>query len=534
MDQSIFNIQYSQQVVDQSIIPSLLLLIIIMDQEWQTERASTKTHVHVHKKKGRAFVGNLSPRDNLESKLRQLFSDSNLHIQSMEIKHPNASCGRTKCFALVECNDVAEAIKCLHGVQFNGDVISVQKEKKNIGNKNNNGRNLGAMTSSFGGGWSKPSGIGMRHAKPKKAVDAVASRIGKSQAETLRSNLVDNVVENSDHHHQSSTNKIITDTNDDDEIKNFLSRCNLNISSLMEEYGEHDPDYQNMKVDVLSPSQGTGSTPTATNNNAKHDKNIHQNNNQNKNNNNNSMLAPNDTAPIEISIVSFGYKYSVPPQARQGWSYSNPMPPMDCRDLPRCPHFVSKLSGLSFKVKKVMTSHYDYGQPRKDQNDDNFNKSSNGTDNNNNSNDIGVDGNECNDTSKTQANQTTTTTTNPLTTKCVDISNTIFTSIQDAINIGQHGFAFPLKTTIFIGSEYGRHRSVVLCEKVAQKIRTLLRGNNDDCITVPVSVSTRHRDIDNKHQDGEAFGDDLRREYEIEVKRKKRQEWLENQHQHQY
>ena len=37
------------------------------------------------------------------------------------------------------------------------------------------------------------------------------------------------------------------------------------------------------------------------------------------------MLAPNRSAPINIELVSFGFKYSVPPHARKGWSHSNPI-----------------------------------------------------------------------------------------------------------------------------------------------------------------------------------------------------------------
>jgi hypothetical protein len=63
---------------------------------------------------------------------------------------------------------------------------------------------------------------------------------------------------------------------------------------------------------------------------------------------------------------------------------------------------------------------------------------------------------------------------------------------------------------------------------LAQTIRTLLRENADGRITQPVSVSTRHRDVDQKHKDDEAFGNDLRKKHDAEVKRKKRQEWQDS------
>ncbi len=116
----------------------------------------------------------------------------------------------------------------------------------------------------------------------------------------------------------------------------------------------------------------------------------------------------------------------------------------------------------------------------------------------------------------------------PMVVKSEEMSLTIFSAIEEAIRSGGHGYAFPLEAKIHIGSEYGRHRSVVLCEKLAQMIRTLLRQNEGSRIQQPVSVSTRHRDVDNNHRDEEAFGTDLRREHETEVKRKKKQEWLES------
>ena len=224
------------------------------------------------------------------------------------------------------------------------------------------------------------------------------------------------------------------------------------------------------------------------------------------------MLAPNGTAPINVELVSFGYKYSVPPQARQGWSYSNPLSPIDCRDLPRCPHYVAKLSGLSFKVKKALTSNT-YGSVKENDDDDDDNES-------------GKEEEETTTTENMDLNGKIDT--NPLLSKSIELSETILKAMEEAIRDGQHGYAFPLRATVFIGSEYGRHRSVVLCDILAQKIRKLLRKNDGDRIEVPISVSIRHRDVDQNHKDEEAYGDDLRRVHEAEVKRKKKQEWLEN------
>ena len=85
--------------------------------------------------KKRAFVGNLTPNPNLETKLRELFSKSNIAIYDLDIIKPKIG---TNCFALVQC-DVGEAIKCLNGIGFQGNNITVQKEKKQTGGGNGNG-----------------------------------------------------------------------------------------------------------------------------------------------------------------------------------------------------------------------------------------------------------------------------------------------------------------------------------------------------------------------------------------------------------
>ena len=111
---------------------------------------------------------------------------------------------------------------------------------------------------------------------------------------------------------------------------------------------------------------------------------------------------------------------------------------------------------------------------------------------------------------------------NPLIAQSNEVSETILRAIEEAINDGGHGYAFPLNTTIHIGSKYGRHRSVIVCEQIAQILCKLFRSNKDHQIKSPVSVSTRHWDVDNNHKDGEAFGNDLRKEHEMEVRWKKK------------
>ena len=85
-----------------------------------------------------------------------------------------------------------------------------------------------------------------------------------------------------------------------------------------------------------------------------------------------------------------------------------------------------------------------------------------------------------------------------------------------------HGPVSPLTMTVSVGSEYGMHQSVVLVEHLTVVLWARLRRNdssrfNDDTgtngiVLQPISVGMRHRDMDVRHQDEEAFGEDLRRE----------------------
>jgi len=126
-----------------------------------------------------------------------------------------------------------------------------------------------------------------------------------------------------------------------------------------------------------------------------------------------------------------------------------------------------------------------------------------------------------------------------------EIADEIVKVLVESIDEGGHGPVSPLAMTISVGSEYGRHRSVVLVEHLAVVLRARLRrndgrrfdgvggdatGGDDDrgpgsngIVRQPVSVGTRHRDLDARHQDEEAFGEDLKREARKAEKAKTRQ-----------
>jgi len=436
------------------------------------------------KKSRRAFVGNLRQHPNLEDKLRDLFAKSAIPIpvdgiQIVALKQPG-----DRCFALVKC-DVEMAVKCINGITFVGNILEVKYEKKQ-------NQVLKKMKSMGFGGWAKPSSS---FAAPittgKKSLEKKDKNVDdKMTVEKKLSNVDDGaMLPNMEKLSLGSTEK------DSDDLSQFSARCKLPLGNLMDELGAHEPDYEkmkNMKIENSSSPAEKGSKKSS-----KSDGSTVQHHSS-------GALAPNGKAPIHIELVSFGFKYSVPPQAREGWSHSNPLSPIDCRDLPRCPHYVAKLSGLSYKVKRTMLSM----RVEEDEEGD--------IDNDTSAKDEKHGWNGVSDAVY------------PMVVKSEEMSLTIFSAIEEAIRCGGHGYAFPLEAKIHIGSEYGRHRSVVLCEKLAQMIRTLLRQNEGSRIRQPVSVSTRHRDVDNNHRDEEAFGTDLRREHEVEVKRKKKHEWLES------
>jgi len=515
--------------------------------EWKV--TPSKTISKPKPKPKRVFVGNLKFNPDLESKLRDLFAISTIVIHDIEIIKPKQS-HITNCFAFVTC-DVEMAIKCLHGVSFQGNFIVVKHEKKQ--RDKNYGRTLDVGITKFGCGWSKPKnrsssnnnakktlkivphGVGRKekgiHGKGEKsdlkysneqelshAIESVApSELAKGKgassetdtaiAETAATMTMISANLDSFESKDDTTKAAVVSTwpslsstvNNDDVVNSFHTRRKINLSTLMKEYGDYDPDFDKMEVETIEES---------TNVNEVHESIKSHPTNQYVGNDDVGMLAPNGSVPIHIELVSFGFKYSIPPQARQGWSYSNPISPIDCRDLPRCPHYVSRLSGLSIRVKKTLLSNY-YGDENQQNQSDDENQEDKGH------------MRKCE-----KDNQQTSS--NPIIMKSKEVSDSILKMMEESINDGGHGYAFPLQTSIYIGSEYGRHRSVVLCEHLAQTIRKLLRKNKGGKINQPISIGTRHRDVDKNHRDDEAYGKDLKRQYEAEVKRKKREEWLES------
>ena len=221
----------------------------------------------------------------------------------------------------------------------------------------------------------------------------------------------------------------------------------------------------------------------------------------------------------KIELVSFGYKYGAPSHSKKGFTYAHPLPPLDVRDLDRAPGHVAKFNGLSYIVKRSLLNPSKFSDA-----DDGGEKGHKGED----------DQEDCPKHNDDQS---------PMRRRANVIADEIIKMLVESIDEGGHGAISPLTMTISIGSEYGRHRSVVLVEHLAVVLRARLRRNDGHCfnsagdgggrggngiVRQQVSVGTRHRDVEARHQDEEAFGEDLKREARKAEREKRKDMWDDN------
>ena len=157
-----------------------------------------------------------------------------------------------------------------------------------------------------------------------------------------------------------------------------------------------------------------------------------------------SRLGQHNKAPIHVELTSFGFSHRAP--TLKNWSHAEPLPSVDCRQLHETPYWLVRPDGRNPSVKRAILNE--------------------------------------------ETRQL-----------CKSLANQVMDAIQEATEAG-YGHAMPLRMSIYIGSEAGRHRSVVVCEATGILLRKLLRNNYGDHITIPVSVGTLHRDIDRKQKEG--------------------------------
>lgn len=345
----------------------------------------------------RAYIGNLRVCPDIKTKLLFLIHEKGFgKITEDDIEvHQQKS-----CFALVLCSNVDRLIAKLNGVDFDGRKMVVQSEQKKAG----------TAKSSFGGGWARPTKSSPTPKEP------MAVSVKPLQPTMVREEIAKD----------DSGEGVTSDDRDEVTLDDFRSRCQKPLTDLLAEFGEHDPNFK--KVVPTLPSENEGSAKNST---AETDE-------------SNSRLGKFGKAPLHVEFCSFGYVFSAP--SSQSQSHSQPLPPLDCRDLPTVPPYLAHKSGIAFDVKRVLL-------------------------------------------------------TDGLKTVAATLADQVLSALVDAISDG-HGYALPLRMTIHVGSLNGRHRSVLVCEESAKGLRYRLRKNVNNRVRVDVSVGTTHSDMDRKREFG--------------------------------
>ena len=192
-------------------------------------------------------------------------------------------------------------------------------------------------------------------------------------------------------------------------------------------------------------------------------------------------------APIHIELVSFGYRYGIPSEIRYystGNCYTQPLLPFDTRTiLEPIPNYLYHLDGKSGLIKNTMLRWKSMAQS--------------------------AAVSESHDTHHSYTSSSK----SKMINDTRDVSSTNYRNVRDyihasilppvtdaiiaAIDIGQHGYVSPITISIYIGSEYGKHRSVTTAELTAIALRKVVRTNPHHQFHCPISVGCRHRDIMN-------------------------------------
>jgi hypothetical protein len=423
------------------------------------------------------YIGNL-PVDieNLEEKLVELLKKSKPGIV---IEQQDVTVVRSKgCHAVVACpGNLDELIQKLHRTEFEGNRIAVQRERKQktfAESKNPvkskvmgkpkqwaNGKKPVIATS-----WAAPTQIVEEQVVEAPAPATIAPVDIQEVSERIGA-IVGDEMENARKNGQDELNSLIASTaavsmlaftgfglpegtdltpeednkdQEDTDVGGFMARCQQPMSSLMGEYGDHDPNWKQVEPEIATETATTipetpvdasvASVATPVPEKAR-------------------VLGMQGKMPVHVEFTSFGYKQGAPAQARNGWTYSQPLPVFDCRSLPAVPQYLERQDGLSGAVKRALMYN-----PHKD------------------------------DPSKPSMKSF-----------AKEVADEVAPTMIEAINEGGYGYAMPLRMVIHIGSESGRHRAVVAAELAATALRKILRANKDTQFKQPCSVGTRHSQV---------------------------------------
>ena len=440
------------------------------DFEFQVPKKSNNTNNQPR----RVYFGGLPSQDekpNLEIELKNWIQEQipNVNIGSVEI-----STGKTgkSSFALVDCGNLASlVISRLHQKTWNGKKVTVQREQKKKptnnnkpqhhdqqrrnqnnnqrgGKKNKKGFNNQRQQQSWGKSWSKPE----EEENDFMSASPSFTPIPVEQATEEIGAVVQDELKNAENNGEDAVNVALASTAaasylaamDAFDDGNPTTPANENDAVDSHEQGDGDKSsdfdggFQLQDMSALLADFG------------EEDKNwmkqevvapVEIDENQNKSSDEGpSRLAPHGKAPIHVSFESFGYNYGAPKRP-DGWTISQPLAPLDCSsDYEPVPSYLSWMNGKMGPVKRSIDPKlYDY------------------------------------------------------------VSGIVVDQVLDCLLQAQdsgYGYAQPLRMTIYLGSDNGRHRSVVGCEKAASTLRSKLRKNVNNQVKQPVSVGTSHRDID--------------------------------------
>jgi hypothetical protein len=387
----------------------------------------------------RVYIGNL-PLQVDKSALQTILPITNASLEIVS--------GPKNCHAFITCasnKEIDDIISSLHQTQFQGRTLTVQREKKGKPQRTTTNNNKPGGNTTFGG-WAKPKSITPlpareeKMAEPVSASESMAAIITEEfQAASSEDDVIHATLAS-----LAAVSFLAPALNDEDINDHTHSNNDINNN---EEETKEEPNVDDFMARCKKPLSELMSEfgehdpnwqsvqptlPAEGDDDEEEAKEQLEITTENR-------LGRHGKAPIHVEFVSFGYTHGAPGAIRNGWSHAQPLSAMECRDLPPVPGHLSWRDGTSGFVQKSIPEAWDMGH---------------------------------------------------------SIAEQALDAIVEAIDEGNHGYAAPLQMKIYVGSEAGRHRSVVVCEQAAKKLRNLLRNNQNNRVAVPVSVGTFHRDLE--------------------------------------
>jgi hypothetical protein len=438
------------------LVPLILLSFLFSAKELKSNTmtmatASDDSEFQVQKTKKspnnkRVYIGGLPEISDLEEKLRKLLKDQ---AQVEEATVTINSHGKSP-HALVDCGIHADTVIFkLHRYEFEGKRLVVQREQRGGVARKKNGPKKFAT-------WSQPSQqrtpIVSERRNPPADIHEVAENIGtvvanefekaeengddlinvaiaSTAAASLLASMNAFAVDPSQDENAAGAEGPVSLDNEDGEETDFESLRAQPLSSLMADFGAADPDWMKQQ-----PKTAQAKAPPSQPAEKSYE---------------HCRLTKLGKAPVHVDFTSFGYTRGGPKEIRNGWSHSNPLAPVECRDFEPVSDYLEWQDGTSSAVRAEILNSSD-GEIR---------------------------------------------------VRAEKAAADAFEALCEALAAG-HGYASPLTMRVYVGSESGRHRSVLFCELAATALRNLLRANENDRIstTEKISVGAYHTCVDNRRK----------------------------------